>query len=178
MKPQNDVFVNFPEMETNRCELIRVEDTHLQDIYSVFSNEKVTQYLEGIDCFKTLEDATNLLSIFNNSYQKCFAILWGIRLKGEDKIIGVISAFEIGHNRKAKLFYALNRFNWNDGLMTECVNEITRFCFDRLSLQRLEATVNNNNAASLFVLRKVGYQKETSGTVESLYLLNNQNLEL
>jgi ribosomal-protein-alanine N-acetyltransferase len=156
-KKRDDVFIHFPTIKTNRCELIKIEEKHFPDIFALLSNDSVTQYLEGIETFTELEEVRSFISVFNQAYHNRFAILWGIRLKNTTQIIGLISIYEIEKEVKANLFYALLPSFWRKGVMTECVRKVTRFGFNKLLLSILETDVDNLNVASQSLLLNVGY---------------------
>jgi RimJ/RimL family protein N-acetyltransferase len=77
----------------------------------------------------------------------------------DDEIVGGIGIFKIsGH--KAEIGYWLSRSHWGRGIMTGAVKELTRFCFKRLGLRRIYASVFPYNKRSMRVLEKAGYKFE------------------
>jgi ribosomal-protein-alanine N-acetyltransferase len=56
------------------------------------------------------------------------------------------------------------------GLMTDAVKAVTRFSFDTLKLHRIEAACIPDNARSIRVLEKAGFQRE--GLLRSYLRIN------
>jgi len=157
---RTDVFIDFPILETVRCELVRIRETDLPHLSSWFNDESITRYLDGIEPLDSLEEFNSFISAFEQAYQNRFAILWGIRLKNTIPIIGLISLYEITQQKTANLFYALQPIFQNQGIMTECVHKATDFGFSILLLNRIEAVVEKNNIVSQKTLLKAGYKKD------------------
>ncbi|MBQ6841715.1 MAG: GNAT family N-acetyltransferase [Firmicutes bacterium] len=77
-------------------------------------------------------------------------------------IIGSIALSNVvwGAFRSCHLGYKLDKDFLNAGLMTEAVEAIERFAFHTLQLHRIEANVMPQNAPSVRVLQKCGYENE------------------
>jgi [ribosomal protein S5]-alanine N-acetyltransferase len=173
MENVNNVFSQFPKLETKRCELLQIiEGVHSTDIFDLFKNECVTRYLEGIETFKSIDDAHSFISLFDRAYQENKStILWGIRIKESQQIIGIICVYELKGKTRTKIFYALLPQFWGVGFMTKCLSEVTSFCFNQMSIKKIETIVDENNKRSLSVLLKAGYQKDFSPA--NLYFLTS-----
>ena len=77
-------------------------------------------------------------------------------------VAGVINISEIvaGAFQSGYLgYYAMTRFA-GQGLMTETLAGAAAFAFGELGLHRLEANIQPGNAASLALVRRVGFHKE------------------
>lgn len=86
---------------------------------------------------------------------------WAITLKGEDKAIGKCVLLHYSPtNRRAEVGYVLNRQYWGKGLMLEAMQALIGHAFDDLGLHRLEADTDPENAASLRLLERLGFQRE------------------
>ncbi|MDH6128993.1 GNAT family N-acetyltransferase [Kitasatospora sp. GP82] len=66
----------------------------------------------------------------------------------------------LGEHRSATIGYALRRDTWGRGYASEITALLCEFAFDALGLHRLEARVDPENAASVRVLTKAGFQSE------------------
>lgn len=64
------------------------------------------------------------------------------------------------HRRTAELGYWLGASYWGRGLATEAVVALTRYGFEQLGLERIQAGVFDWNGASARVLEKAGYAFE------------------
>lgn len=85
----------------------------------------------------------------------------GIFLKDNDVLIGTccLGDFNEGAMR-SEIGYSILRSEWGKGYATEAVNEIVRFGFEVMGLNRIEATITPGNDASVRVLEKLNFTKE------------------
>lgn len=85
----------------------------------------------------------------------------GIFLKDNDVLIGTccLGDFNEGAMR-SEIGYSILRNEWGKGYATEAVNEIVRFGFEVMGLNRIEATITPGNDASVRVLEKLNFTKE------------------
>jgi len=85
-----------------------------------------------------------------------------IFLQGSGKMIGGITANNIvrGAGQMATLGYWLDQPHTRQGYMSEAVNLCADFCFHTLRLHRLQASCLPDNAASIGVLKKCGFEHE------------------
>ena len=75
--------------------------------------------------------------------------------------IGITPLTDV-HRRTGELFYWLGRAVWNRGIATEVVRAFTEHAFTVLDLVRVQATVYEWNPASMRVLEKCGYEREST----------------
>lgn len=76
------------------------------------------------------------------------------------------------HNR-AEIFYSLrNDSDKQKGLMTEALQAVLDFGFDRLDLHRIQALVANGNTPSVKLLLRYGFTKE--GTLREDYKVDEK----
>jgi ribosomal-protein-alanine N-acetyltransferase len=57
-------------------------------------------------------------------------------------------------------YQAVHRYSWGRGYATEAAAALLRYGFDELGLQKISATCDPNNTASVGVLRKIGMRQE------------------
>jgi len=88
---------------------------------------------------------------------------WGIVWKESGKVIGMLAIFDVQNQRMASVGYRLHPAYWRQGIVTEALRRAVDFVFSETELQRLEATADIRNVASLRVLEKCGFIRE--GTV-------------
>lgn len=76
-----------------------------------------------------------------------------------NEVIGSIGIHHIkGH--KGEVGYWLGEKYWGRGIMTEAVNRITKFGFEKQKLKRMYARTFHFNKASMKVLKKAGFKLE------------------
>ena len=79
----------FPTLAAKRLDLIEIQQSHLTDIYLLFSDKKVTEYYNLLP-LQQEQEGQKLLDWFSNRFKDGLGIRWGIALKGESNIIGTI----------------------------------------------------------------------------------------
>ena len=89
--------------------------------------------------------------------------LWGIELKSDHKVIGLIEVFDVENGRFGKVGYRVAPELWNAGLCTEALRRVVDFIFSETAMHRLEATADVRNGGSNRVLEKCGFKLE--GTI-------------
>ena len=86
---------------------------------------------------------------------------FSIELKSEKKIIGGCGVSNINYESGiADLGYWLGEKYWKQGIITEAVNELIKFSFQKLKLRRLQIPVFSDNSASNAVAKKLGFTFE------------------
>jgi ribosomal-protein-alanine N-acetyltransferase len=86
---------------------------------------------------------------------------WTITLKADERVVGMVflHSFSMRH-RKAEIAFNVARSHWGRGIATEAVRAVIHLAFERLGLNRVEATCMPGNVASRCVLEKIGMSKE------------------
>jgi ribosomal-protein-alanine N-acetyltransferase len=103
--------------------------------------------------------------------------LWATVLKAEGKYIGCCGLRAPGNEMGASVGYYLARAYWKRGLATEASRAFIDVAFMRLGPDRVEADVENGNAASERILQKFGFRYvrreeiQSSGRVINFYEL-------
>ncbi|GAA0701658.1 GNAT family protein [Paraclostridium ghonii] len=163
--------MGFPVLETRRLYLTKIINDHASDIFEYLSNDIVTRYL-GKESLINIGGAYELINKININYSEGKGIRWGIIHKNSNKLIGTIGydAIQI-KNKRADVGYDINSNYWRQGFATEAINEIIKFGFTKLDLNRIGAVVFPDNIASLNLLEKVGFTKE--GILREYIIQNN-----
>lgn len=96
---------------------------------------------------------------------------WAIRVKGEGKVVGIIS-LEPDRLRpdanSRELGYNLAEDHWGCGYMTEAAKEVLRFAFCELGLDQVGICTSKVNRRSQRIIEKCGFTYE--GTLRRTYL--------
>ncbi len=154
-------FEAFPTLETDRLVLRRITPDYTTAWLAVWNNPDVLRYL--ID-FETTPDEAEVKSIIewaDGIYSRKTGIRWAITQKADNIMIGSAGfhLYDKTH-RWAEIGYELHRNFWRQGIMSEAVAELLRFCFDELNLHRVEANVTVGNDASAGLLSHLGFSLE------------------
>lgn len=150
-------FVEMRELTTQRLTLRRLG---LEDVYDYYeriaSDGDVTKYMlfdPHQDIGESLESIQKTLDRYDEG--RCYR--WGIALKEDDTLIGVIELLRFDESEESCSFaYMLAKAWWDQGYATEAVREVFRFAFGELGVKKIAADHMAPNAASGAVMRKAG----------------------
>ncbi|QPC45893.1 GNAT family N-acetyltransferase [Mangrovibacillus cuniculi] len=149
-----------PKLETERLILREIKQKDAQALFSIFSLKEVTQYY-GQDTMKSVEEAENLVAMFQKGYEDKRGMRWGIELKDRPGLIGTIGFNNLlGKYKRAEVGYEIHPDFWRSGYTSEAVREMVDYGFNKLNLTRIGAVVFLENEASNNLLRKLGFQEE------------------
>lgn len=149
----------FPVLETERLVLRRITPDDATDIFAIFSNPDVTRYYD-LDTFTRPAQAKDLIHRHEVQFEKDAGIRWGIALKDAPRLIGTAGVGWQRWNFSAILGYELAREHWNRGIMTEAIRTMAGYIFNKAGMNRIQATTEIENAASVRVLEKLGFREE------------------
>ena len=93
---------------------------------------------------------------------------WHLAITGREgdaeTLVGVAGLTRAPDGRGARLGYWVGRRFWGHGVATEAAGRLARWALANLDLDRLEATVAEDNPASLAVLRRLGFRETGRAT--------------
>lgn len=160
MGTTNGQSVSFPILTTERLVLRKLKPEDADDLYRYFSLDEVTEFLD-LDTFQTVEQAGELIRIWNQRFEDGQGIRWGIALKEDDRLIGTCGFHHwMKAHYKAEIGYELSPEYWRKGIMTEAIGGILAFGFRVWGLNRIEAFIDPRNVASRKLLEKLGLKEE------------------
>lgn len=156
-----DFLSNYmPDLETPRLRLRKLTMRDAQDIFAYSRDPQVAKYVLW-DAQTSLADARAYLRYMLRKYRMGEPASWGIEWKASRQIIGTIGFMWIQReNAAAEVGYSLHRAYWNQGIMTEALQELIQYGFGTMNLNRIEAQHETQNPASGAVMRKCGMIKE------------------
>lgn len=149
---------------TDRLYLSPFQASDAADFYDYAKNPNVGP-IAGWAPHKSVEDT---LEIMNAWFMHENA--WTIRLKGEDKMIGVIALEHDKYRPDAKskeIGYSLSEDYWGQGIMTEATKAVMKYAFETLELEIIGICTGEINARSQRVIEKCGFQYE--GKIRKTY---------
>jgi ribosomal-protein-alanine N-acetyltransferase len=153
-------FHPFKNIETNRLFLRRIDNNDVNEVLALRGNPAIMKYIPR-PLAKSKEDALEHIAMINEKIENNTGINWGITLKGNSKIIGIIGHYRIQpENHRAEIGYmSLPEYN-GKGYITEAIKEVVAYGFEQLKLHSIEAVIDPDNIASERVLQKNGFVKE------------------
>ncbi|MUK89500.1 GNAT family N-acetyltransferase [Ornithinibacillus sp. L9] len=152
--------MEFPKLNTKRLVLDKITKEHIPSYYDVLSREVVTKYY-GMDSLKSLEEASKLVESLQQTYESRRGIRWGIFLAETGEFVGTVGLNNLSTwSKRAEVGYELHPNHWNKGITTEAVEEVLRYSFEGLGLNRMGAVTYPQNESSIKLLKRLGFKNE------------------
>jgi len=160
MKPE-EIYARFPLLETENLVLRGLRPEDAPAVFRIFSDDQVTRHYD-LDTFRDVSEARDLIDRFNQRFLNQIGIRWGIvRRADPDDLLGTCGYnMWVQSSRRAILGYDLARAHWRQGIMREALQAVIRFGFEAMALNRIEALIFLENAASRRLLTRLGFQEE------------------
>lgn len=151
-----------------RVALARFRESDVESVHTFASDPVVCRFTGWGP--NTLDDTRTFVAdaVQRNSDRYDLAVLRG------DEVIGSASVWTTSPaHRVGELGYTIRRDCWGHGYATEVARLLVELGFNQLGLERLAATCDPDNAASVRVLEKVGLRRE--GLLRGLYLIRGRH---
>lgn len=153
-------FNPFPNLSTERLVLNQITMDDKEDLLVLRSNQQVMKYIPR-PLAKTLEDAAFLIETMYTGINNTESINWGIRLKPDNKLIGIIGFVKfLKPHYRAEVGYLLHPNFQRMGIMQEALTAVINYGFNDLKLHSIEAIIDPRNASSAGILEKNNFVKE------------------
>ncbi len=157
-------------------ERLRIRNFTLSDtkqIYQMSREEGIKKWLPD-QVYKDKEEAKEVLKFLISRYQyipktdKC-PYVFGVELKDNKKLIGHVGLSQI--DLGIEVGYGVADQYKNKGYATEVLKVFSKWALDNLSLDKLWGIVDENNLASIKVLKKSGYilKDKTESKLKYIY---------
>jgi len=155
-----EIFKNLPVLETKRLRLRKLSMRDAGDVFEYASVPEVAEHVTW-EYHRNISDSMHYLRFITEQYRDGIPSPWGIVHKELGKLIGTIGyhVWSLA-NRFGEVGYALSKDFWNKGYTTEAFSEVIRYGFERMKLERIEATCKLPNTASEKVMLKCGMHFE------------------
>ncbi|MEM6989510.1 MAG: GNAT family N-acetyltransferase [Myxococcota bacterium] len=151
---------SLPEIKATRVALRRLNEADVDDIFAIYSDAETMKYWSTVP-MKDPEQARELIQSIERYFDEKTLIEWGVSRLEDGAAIGTVtlSSLDLTH-RRAEIGFALARSCWGRGYMKEALAATFDYAFGELGLGRIEADVDPDNAASLGLLERMGFQRE------------------
>jgi len=110
---------------------------------------------------KCLQEAEEIVDASIGSFYQLRGLLWGLSETPTSPLIGTAGYEAISaYDSRVEIGFDLAKDYWGRGLMKEALEEILRFSFDVLAVNRIEAFILLENTRSLGTLERLGFTRE------------------
>lgn len=171
----NYLIDKIPLISNNTITLRKLLLSDIDNFIINVNNPKISDQIINIPFPYSEDDFVFRLNFINEAVKKSERYIFAITYNAnhiEDEVIGEIGIHLDKSNNKAEIGYWIAEKYWGRGIATIAVNEIIKFGFESLNLNKIFATHYLNNPASGKVLIKNGMQLE--GEFYDHYKINNE----
>ena len=153
-------------IETDRLILKEINESHVEDILKIRSNEIINQFVKRISP-KTNYDALQFILTIKERTQNNQTLYLGITYKHQPDLIGTICLWNFSEDRKtAEVGYELLPGYHRKGIMSEALKAVLDYGFNNLHLQEILAFTSRYNENSKGLLLKHHFILEEGRTDE------------
>ncbi|WP_027475071.1 GNAT family N-acetyltransferase [Curvibacter gracilis] len=152
---------HFPALHTSRLNLREIVESDAENIRQIHGDAEYMRWF-GSDPVLDLEGAKKLIATFA-SWRKepVSGARWAIELRGQPGLIGTCGLFRWNRNwRSCIIGYEIAPAHQGRGYVKEAANAIIAWGFREMQLNRIEAQVHPDNAASIALLEAFGFPQE------------------
>lgn len=151
----------FPDLETPRLRLREIVESDAPALLAIHGDGASMQWF-GTDPLPDLNAARELVAVFAGwRRQPNPGVRWALERKGRPGLVGTCGLF--GWHRpwaKCATGYELHPRVRGQGLMQEALTAVFDWGFGHMGLNRIEAQVHPDNAASIRLVRRLGFVEE------------------
>lgn len=149
--------MTVPVMETERLVLRPLRIGDADALHPMFSDADANTYGSHPSTTTFEESRTRLEKAVADTAWRA----WAVTLKGDDTAIGTVASYEKRQGKVTEIGYVLKRAYWGRGLVTEAVAALIDLLFSE-GQRRVFADTDPDNAASIAVLRRLGFTLEAT----------------
>lgn len=143
---------NTPRLETERLILRRFEESDVDALYAILSDEEVNRFLPMVPLRSREEAEAYLWKSYLQEYEKPYGYQYAICLKEDNVPIGYVHMSE---DESHDFGYGLRKEFWRQGIVSEAAKAVTER-ISKSGIPFITATHDVNNPGSGGVMRKIG----------------------
>jgi [ribosomal protein S5]-alanine N-acetyltransferase len=151
----------FPQLHTERLLLRELRPDDAPALLAIHADTDHMRWY-GADPLATPDDAARLVELYA-SWRRMPnpGARWGIVRQSDGALIGTCGLFKWNRVwRRCTTGYELAAAEQGRGYMREALTAVFAYGFDEMALNRIDASVHPNNAASLRTLSRFGFTRE------------------
>lgn len=148
-----------PVLETARVVMrpLAAEDVH--DLHSAFADPATMRFMD-FPVAQSLADSTRYLSTYLFVLPAWHAT-WALIRRDNGAVIGFANYHHRENwNQRLEIGFLLHPAAQGQGLMSEALTKLIDFCFEQLTMQRIEVTTSPDNAAAIRLIEGLGFRYE------------------
>lgn len=165
----------FPILTTERLLLRRFQPDDIESVYRGLSHPEVIKYY-GVN-YASLEATQEQMDWFATIEKEEKGIWWAVCNKQDQTFLGAIGFNNWSkENRKIEMGYWLLPEFWGSGIIREAGLAACEYAFQKMSVHRIEAVVETENANSKKIMTQLGFELE--GVMRDCEIKNSKFISL
>lgn len=151
----------FPELEIDDNYFLREQRyADAEDFFKYFSDPKVAKYiLSSIP--ESFAAAQEEIMHWIDLYYKNAGLYWAIAKKEDNRMIGAIGFHDWNkYNNRVEISYDLAKEYWGKGIMSKATRAVLEFAFNRLHINRIQASTIKENISSIKLLKNNNFVRD------------------
>ncbi len=167
----------FPLLLTPRLKLQKIEIDDIPALLKYGNNEKIAKYVLNIPYPYREPDAVFRISYVVRGFNDKSRFVFAIILKESNELIGEISLHIHNGKKTSELGYWLGEPYWNKGLVSEAIEAVVKFGFEKLDLDLIYGECHVENIASQKVLKNTRFSPSPIKGNVVLYSMKREEYE-
>jgi [ribosomal protein S5]-alanine N-acetyltransferase len=154
-----------------RLQLLPFGRRDVDDLHRVFTEPGVRKYLWDDEVI-AWEQTAGIVDKSVASFEANGFGLWAVRVTDEAALAGFCGFWYFHEPPQLELLYGLSTRYWGKGLATEAARAMIAFGFETLGFERIEASTDAANAASVRVMERAGmrfWKREMTNGLDTIY---------
>lgn len=158
-------------LETDRLRMRPVTLEDIDEIHLIWTDPGIRKYLWDDEIIQK----DRVLSVVETSvkqFEKNRHGLWIVLQRDCDEMIGFCGYWHFHDPPQLELLYGLLTEHWGEGFAPEMAKAMMRYGFEDLQFDRIVASTDGANAASVRVMEKCGmkfWKRENSNGLDTIY---------
>lgn len=150
----------FPVIDLGDYILREKTADDVEDFFAYYSDPEVNKFIL-CDIPQNLEDARRELYYWRNIFYQNDGIYFAIARKDTNQLIGSIGLTSNNfYHKRIELSYDLAKEYWRQGIMSKAIFAVTKYAFEEMRINRIEAFTAVDNEPSKNLLLKCGFNLE------------------
>ena len=153
-------------VDTRRCRIREMIPDDLNDLYEIYKDDSITQYMEGL--YEEREKELEYIKKYIENIYSYFGFgTWVIERKKDGRIIGRAGFNYRPEFERPELGFVIAKPYQKQGYAFEVCKKIIAYAWKELEFDSIQALTDPKNAASIQLLKKLGFIMEESYTIHS-----------
>lgn len=165
----------FPELYTSRLHLRRIMADDIPALVQYANNPAISARVLNIPYPYGEPEAVFRISYVLQGFRQKTRYVFAIILQSQEILVGEAGLHLDSRQPMAQLGYWIGEPFWNQGIATEAVQAVLQFAINKLNLETIFATCDEDNIASIKVLEKCGMKRKGSQGKVLQYVLQRGN---